>query len=259
MTGTMPMRAEPVNWRNFMIAVKFAEISGVTTMLLTSKGEPTIWPELITDYLHMNSSVIPIVELQTNGLRIQQMRDEFEMWYGRGLTTVALSVVHYDDERNAEIYTPGKEYPSLTKTISILKAIGFSVRLTVMLVRGYITTPMDVVSMLEFARYNNVDQLTIRPIEYPSETENLEIKEYTLTNTLSRKEYKDIVRFLDGNATHLLTLSHGAKVYDYKGQNVCASNCLTVHPGQADTIRQIIFFPNGSIKYAWQHNGATLL
>jgi molybdenum cofactor biosynthesis enzyme MoaA len=259
MTGTMPMRAEPVNWRNFRIAVKFAEMSGVTTMLLTSKGEPTLWPDLIDSYLSENNGRVPIVELQTNGLRVQQMRDEFEMWYRRGLTTVALSVVHYDDERNAEIYTPGKEYPSLTKTISILKAIGFSVRLTVMLVRGYITTPMDVVSMLEFARYNNVDQLTIRPIEYPSETENLEIKEYTLTNTLSRKEYKDIVRFLDGNATHLLTLSHGAKVYDYKGQNVCASNCLTVHPGQADTIRQIIFFPNGSIKYAWQHNGATLL
>ena len=60
------------------------------------------------------------------------------------------------------------------------------------------------------------------------------------------------------DATRLLNLPHGGVVYDYDGQNVCISNCLTGTTDPND-IRQIIFFPDGQIRYDWRYAGARLL
>ena len=41
-----------INYRNLEVACKLAEKAGTTTILLTGKGEPTLYPQLITDYLN---------------------------------------------------------------------------------------------------------------------------------------------------------------------------------------------------------------
>ena len=40
-----------VNWRNFEIGCRFAKDSGVSTVLVTGKGEPTLFPGQISDFL----------------------------------------------------------------------------------------------------------------------------------------------------------------------------------------------------------------
>jgi hypothetical protein len=67
-----------------------------------------------------------------------------------------------------------------------------------------------------------------------------------------------MLNFLDEGGARLQVLPHGAVVFDYRGQNVCLTNCLTIQP-EAEQIRQLIFFPSGTIAYDWQHKGATLL
>ena len=55
------LEAKPteVNWRNFDVAVRLACRAGVTTAMLTGKGEPTLWPDLIDKYLYeMNKDKI---------------------------------------------------------------------------------------------------------------------------------------------------------------------------------------------------------
>jgi hypothetical protein len=35
------------------------------------------------------------------------------------------------------------------------------------------------------------------------------------------------------------------------------TNCLTIQP-KSEEMRQIIFYPDGSVRYAWQFSGARL-
>jgi hypothetical protein len=47
-------------------------------------------------------------------------------------------------------------------------------------------------------------------------------------------------------------------VYDIEGQNVCMTNSLT-RDTNIENIRQIIYFPDGHIRYDWEYTGAVLL
>ena len=67
-----------------------------------------------------------------------------------------------------------------------------------------------------------------------------------------------MAKYLDANGKHLLNLVHGAKVYDVNGQNVCLTNALTINTNQ-DEIRQLIYFPDGHLRYDWQYEGAIIL
>ena len=46
-----PMLSE-INWRNFIISCRFARENGVSTALITGKGEPTLFPDQISSFLH---------------------------------------------------------------------------------------------------------------------------------------------------------------------------------------------------------------
>jgi len=53
MTGTKSGLVPPseVNWRNLRVACRLAEKAGATTALITGKGEPTLWPELVGRFI----------------------------------------------------------------------------------------------------------------------------------------------------------------------------------------------------------------
>ena len=58
-----------VNWRNFAKACRLAQVNNVSTVLFTGKGEPTLYPEQITQYLkELQPYNFPLIELQTNAL-----------------------------------------------------------------------------------------------------------------------------------------------------------------------------------------------
>ncbi len=65
-------------------------------------------------------------------------------------------------------------------------------------------------------------------------------------------------KFLRKNGAELMRLMHGAIVYDVDGQNICFSTCLTPDPSLKE-LRQLIFFPDGHLRYDWQYPGAILL
>ena len=96
-----------INYRNLKIACRLAEKADVTTALITGKGEPTLYPDMISSYLAQLSQHFPLLELQTNGLLLATPNFDVHLkqWYGLGLTTISLSVVHYEDKRNDAIST----------------------------------------------------------------------------------------------------------------------------------------------------------
>jgi molybdenum cofactor biosynthesis enzyme MoaA len=264
MTPALGVDAKPpeVNWRNFEVACRFARDAGVSTALLTGKGEPSLFPAQLGAFIErLQAHGFPFIELQTNGLTIPDLaaRSILPAWYERGLTTVALSVVHHDADRNRPIYTPHRErYPDLPSTIEALHEVGFQVRLSVILVKGAVATPDDVAELVAFARRHRVEQLSVRPVRAPGDPEDDEAAAWVREHELTAEDVEAIRRRLDGEATPVMRLLHGAVVYDWGGQNVCLTDCLTLDP-QSEDLRQLIFFPDGAVRYDWRYPGARLL
>ena len=252
-----------INWRNFRKAAQYARDGHCSTAMITSKGEPTIFPEQVSRFLkELQPFNFPIIEMQTNGLLIaegKKVTDEhLKQWYESGLTTVAISVVHYDPRKNCKIYTPHKlEYIDLPALIKKLHDFGFSVRLAVVLVQGYLDSPEEIGKMVAFAKENKVEQLTMRPVTKPEESENDSIFKWTSEHHVSDAFVQSVNDMLAKDGHIIDELAHGATVYDYKGQNVCMTNCLTIATSEHE-LRQVIFFPDGHLRYAWQYSGAII-
>ena len=260
-----------VNWRNFDKACRLAQLSGVSTAMITGKGEPTIYPYQVGAFLHtMKKYEFPLIELQTNGLLIAKrtaagpvLDHHLKSWYKDGLGMVALSVVHYEDERNHEIYNPYESrYPNLTKTIKHLHEMGFSVRLSCVMVKGFIDSVETLKDMISYAKANSVEQLTFTPVNRTSGNRGDKYWKWAQANALDTRSLNCIRHYFHGGSktTILMHLSHGATICDFDGQNVCLSECLnTGSQARHSELRNLIFFPDGHLRYDWQYSGAVLL
>ncbi|MBI4021600.1 MAG: radical SAM protein [Candidatus Aenigmarchaeota archaeon] len=255
-----------INEPNLAKACRLAQLAGTTTVLLTGKGEPTLYPRQITRYLQLLQPWnFPFIELQTNGLEIGDLAtgrncrltfEDIGTWKQLGLNTVALSTVGVNDGANAMVYR--MTYPDLATTISFLHSQGFTVRLCVMMLHGDVSSPANVKELIRYCKDHGVEQLKISPIRRPESSANAEVSAFVRERGLSEEEIAAIATWLDTNGTRLLTLMHGATVYDVAGQNVCLSDCLTVG-GADDDVRTLIFYADGRLAYDWQYPGAVLL
>ncbi|MBI5732521.1 radical SAM protein [Candidatus Jorgensenbacteria bacterium] len=260
------LKEPEVNWRNFRIACALAKDSGVTTAMFTGKGEPTLFPGQITKYLEaMTPFAFPLIEMQTNGIMMAEKPERYDPflkeWYRLGLTLFAISVVHYDPEKNREVYLPYKDsYIDLSELITRLHAYGFSVRLTCIMANGFIDSREKILSLLSFAKTNRIEQLTVTPVNKPDEehSHSGEVWQWTNAHHLTDEQVLDITQLIEQKGSHLLTLQHGARVFDVAGQNICLNSCLTMHQAGED-LRNLIFHPDGHLRYYWQYEGATLL
>lgn len=258
------------NFRNFGIAAQFAAISGVSTVLFTGKGEPVLYPDLLSGYLsylqsHDLQYSFPFKELQTNGIGFDPKCGSLASglaneWYKMGLTLVCISVGHYDPARNNELLRPiykssGLQY-NFWRSVDALHEIGYSVRINCTLFKGGVDSPEELAKLMESCKSHGVEQITVRMVSKPDSTENLEVAQWVETH-----QYDDswVEKFIVSNGgVHLLDLPHGARIYDWQGQNICISTCLTETTNR-DDIRQMIFFPDGSLRYSWAYEGARIL
>lgn len=260
------LKEPEVNWRNFEIACRVAKRLGALTAMFTGKGEPTLFPGQIDKYLEcLQKYEFPLIELQTNGIKIAEAPERYDSylrnWHERGMTTIAVSIVHYEPEKNRQIYLPHKkEYIDLPQLIHMLHDYGFSVRLTCIAASGFIDGAAELVKLAAFAKENKVEQLTITPVNKPDGDRSRDFEAWLWTDKhhLTPEQLEDIKGHLTLNGVKLRTLVHGAVVYDLGGQNVCLNNCLSIN-ADSDDLRNLIFSPDGHIHYYWQYEGAILL
>lgn len=257
------LKEPEVNWRNFRKACLLAKQSGATTVMFTGKGEPTLFPAQITGFLkRLRRYEFPIIELQSNGIMLAEKPEIYDAylreWYNLGLNTIAISIVHVDAEKNRQIYLPYKKaYIDLPALIKKLHAFKFSVRLTCIMAAGFIDSVPLVNDLIDFARVNAVEQLTVTPVNKPAETEDPGVWQWTAEHHLPEGATEEIGKHIAEQGTHILTLPYGAQIYDVHGQNVCFNRCLTVQP-DVEVMRNLIFFPDGHLRYYWQYPGAIL-
>jgi len=263
MTGIKKMGFEEpeINWRNFNKACRLAQVSDVSTVLITGKGEPVLYPKQITKFLeHIQKFDFPLIELQTNGLILQEKAYEnyLKEWYELGLNTIAISIVHYKRDKNKEIFTPKKDYIILENLIKKLHKQGFSIRLSCVLMKNFIDSTAEIEKLAAFAKKSNVEHLTIRKLGIVSESESKKVWEWCKEHAIPDSETEKVKEYFDKKAKTLMTLPHGAVVYELNGQNVCLTDCIMIHP-KTDEIRTLIFFPDGHLRYDWNYSGAILM
>ena len=257
-------KVPPFKAHRFLQACSFAKSTGVSTVMITGKGEPTLYPDQITEYFsYLKDFNFGMTELQTNGAQIQAHKEQFEpllrQWQEAGLTTVAISIVSADPEENRKIYFPKRNsYYDLPDLIKFLHSLDITVRLTVTVTKASMRSLEEFKNLVEFATLHKVEQLTFRPVNAPTQTYvDDEVFKWTTDNFCNPEFFQEITDYVSQNGTMLLKLMHGATVYDLNGQNICLTNCLTRSDDQ-EQIRQIIYFPDGKLRYDWEHAGAIL-
>ena len=260
MTGTAGTKygpPPPIDSMRLRKGAELAKMLGATTALLTGKGEPLMWPERLYETLDVVSEVFPLVEVQTNGIRLSG--EVVDRLYGYGVTMVALSCVHYDTEANEDCY--GRNYPltGLEGMIHLVHGKGISVRLTCMLCKGWIDSVEKVEDLIQWAAEHRVEQLTVRPIVKPEKSNDAATTHWVAEHELSQEQMHEIEWHIHERSTRLNTLVHG-HVYAYplgdgSEQNVCVSDCLT-RDASSNEIRQFIYCPDGHIRYDWVHDAA---
>jgi len=266
MTGREPGKAPDINWKRFDVACRLAERAGCTTAMITGKGEPTLFQEQVAIVISALKNRFPLVELQTNGIRIARNRlleedgsDWMNFWVRDGLTTVGVSVVHYEKERNIEIYTPKTTWHfDLAELVKKLHGYGLSVRLCCVMLRGYIDSWERVQEFIQFAKEHDVEQLTFTPVNMPAVSSDPAAERFTSSVILAHNERGAIEAALQEHQ-HVMTLPHGAKVFDVDGQNVCLNNCLNQQPTDTESLRNLIFMPDGHLYYKWDCEGAIII
>jgi hypothetical protein len=238
-----------INWDRFEVACKLAK--NVSTVMLTGVGEPTLCPGVIEQYLtRLQRFNFPIIELQTNGRLLES--PTLSYWRRLGLQLVSLSITHYDPVLSNKLMSFSKPYAwNFWSKVKLLHSIGLSVRLNCTLLKRGIGTIEGITQLVDKCRENEIEQLTLREVTTPSAYS--EIAEYCMAERpYILDQYEDSIKY----RPLLQELPHGGRVYDVDGQNVCISNCMTTDTKE---IRSIIFFPDGAIRYDWQHKGARIL
>lgn len=251
-----------INWDAFHLACARASEDGVGTVMFTSNGESTLFPDQITAYLRaMEQYNFTGIELQTNGILIAEgkpvTRRHLSQWRAGGIKTIAVSVVHYEAEKNRQIFLPHRrKYIDLPALIDLLHEHDFAVRLGCTMIDGFIDSASQFKKFLHFARQQGVEEVTARPVTSPTASRDAEAFAWISKHQLRADQLAEIRSFLDRVGKLSGEQAHGARIYDLDGQNVCLSNCLTVDDPGASEFRNLIFFPNGTITYDWQREDA---
>ena len=251
---------------------------------ISGSSEIDVYIDGIRDYF-------PLIELQTNAMLFnptvgmpyrnaegkivcietdeerqmvqERWREHLIDWEINGLTTVAISIAHYENSRNQEILCDNGgsfrfKYPDLSETIKIIHNEGLSVRLSVVGLKGYIDDVASLKNMIRFAKNNQVEQLTWRPVAIPKFSRSDAVAKRTRELLIDDDKTWHIKADIGKRGNLLLRLPHGAEVYDVDGQNLCLSNCLTRQPDNSENIRQLIY-NHGALTYDWEFAGARIL
>lgn len=250
------LEKQVVNWKKFDEATKIALSYQAKNVLITGKGEPTLFPDQVTQYLvKLYGKDFRFRELQTEGSRLVKpvFGDILDIWKELGLDTIAVSIYHYDPEKNKQMFRPrSKEYFDLRKLIDRIHDKGMNTRLSCVLLKGYIDNTEEVRKLIEFAKANSVSQLTLRRADRPEKTLDEQVAKFVDDNRIADQRFQQIGEFIEKYGHFCYSLPYGAGVYELEGQNVCITTGLTPSKKDDLEVRQLIFFPQGWLTTSWE-------
>jgi molybdenum cofactor biosynthesis enzyme MoaA len=249
-------KPETPDYNNFMRAMRDAQISQVKNVLLTGTGEPTGYPSQIDQYLGLMNHAFPYVDLQTNGILINEL--PLEKWRLAGLSTVCISAASMHPKTNQQLMR-GSDVVDIDEAIETIQKAGLTARINFTMMKGGVDTLHEVEAIVDWARTLETPiQLTFRDITAPPNGEGHNSEVIEKIKKLQVNLTPDLHQILSSDAVKHLEYDYGGVVYGWKNQNICISNCIT-SDSDPEKQRQLIYFPNGRIGYDWKHTRSAFI
>lgn len=256
-TPEMCNNYDDFNIRRLPNAIQYTKNLGVQTCKITGKGEPTLNPARLKNILYVITDSFPIVELQTNGFTLEDLLINWNFGIDNtNVTTISISCNHYLQERNTILFRNSSYsgWLNTTKLINLASHYGFTVRLSCTLIKGYIDSFKKIKEFIDYFKTCPVDQFSFIPVGSYGDNEYAKwSEEHGILYSEERRIYND----LKTNGTILYEYNWGGTVFDYEGNNVYFANCLTEPKPDKET-RQLIYYPDGHLRYSWTHKGAII-
>lgn len=240
MTGLMKNNPELMQ-RNMSKVLTYSRACEITSVLITSKREPMLNAQQTAetiDYFKMYP-----VELQTNGIWLNQNQSSLIHFYQAGLNTIAFSI---DSIKQIHSYT--KLFAEVVKNNMMVRVC--------LNVTDIIPTSMGFSDIFQEVRnVGSVRQLLFRNVMIPSNVTSG--KEYNwIKQHCSIERYTTIAEefyalMKDEKKQPLRKLPHGLQVWGHKGISVSFSDYCVQEGNNNDDVRSLIYMEDGHLYDSW--------
>jgi len=237
-------------------AFAYVERLGVSTVLITGRGEPTLYFEKLLRIVELANEYNMIVELQTNGVApYLEWTENEQIWQLQyaGLDTIAISLASLDRAINNNIMRCSTSF-DVTGVVAKLSKF-FTTRVTYMLSRlngPEIKTSQWFVEQIMAAQILGAKQITFRTIGTSAECNNKKVVDW-INKYADKQNYSWC---FDEIGTNLWDFDWNGRVYDVSGMSVCISDCLDDRV-EIKQPRSFIF-DGQHLRYSWQYKGALI-
>lgn len=233
---------------------KLADAAQVFCILLTGKGEPLCNIEMTEYFIRAFSEYS--VELQTNGITLEEDLSLLGHLHMLGLNVVAISVDDLSDF-NPDLLNAIHKTGMLTRiTFNVTNKLhkGGSIN-----VKGYSYQDLTFRNLIDVCKTAHVDQMTIRNIVVPNNTERTKETKWIEDNvdsSIYRKIEEHMIKSCEKNGELIMQLPYGALVYDYEGIAVSYSRYCVQDSNKGDDIRSLIFQEDAHVYTSWNSNAS---
>ena len=251
MTGFGEINAELME-RNAMKVKHLAKTAGVNSVIITSKGKPTLemaktvsWIQMFKDYL---------VELQTNGIILREHSQPLMQLMAAGLNVIAVSISAREDFQRMDV------------VFNNAKAVGLITRATVAVTNQFYN--WSLMDFVHKAQEHHIDQLSFRKLTAPtfgmdSSAQAIATAEF-VKNMTDSKIYDDIMESLEKyvkskQAFVIRELPYGSQVVDLDGIAVVGFKYCIQDTNNNEDIRSLIFQADGHLYLNWNSKASVIL
>ena len=238
--------------RNFPKVMTVAKAAGVTSVLITGKGEPlrdmestVTWVKRVSashgQQHHYHS------ELQTNGRGLSQQKIDV-------LQTNGLNVIAFSFDKLSDFEEHARNAAYIRKRGMLTRA---SLNITD-------TVPGDThfKDILKLTKKYGYHQLTLRDITIPTglrRTKEAKAAASWVKKHIRKNQFAELLaQLLDTKSRVIRTLPYGAIVYDIQGVAVTAFDYCVQDTNDNDDIRSLILMEDGHLYTSWNSKASIL-
>lgn len=246
-------------------ALRYAHSHGVDTLILTSKGEPMLYPDSLRNCAYTaERKGIPLIEIQTNGKVLSDMasseREEaLREFRHLGVTGISVSVAGETPLLSSDVMQTS--LIDFWKVGDSIMQAGLMFRLSAVINNEGFPNAGSIMRFMGNARKHGVHQVTLRQMGVPHvDNEGPQVaavREWVLAHR-NFTDYQNIQHEIEESGIFLRELPWGAKIYDYQGMSVCFSDCLPQAGIEKDSWRSVILQPDGHVYHSWEYRGSIL-
>lgn len=229
--------------RNLKKLKRMADNSRVNSVIFTGKGEPLLEGGTISHIAEIFKDY-PL-EVQTNGILLQQENGYISHLFVWGIDTIAISIDKWTDIQK----------DSFIEMLQKLNYFGFTIRLTVNLVHD--TYYHTVKEYIDYCESHSVQQLSFRKVVAPTNLAHTKLAEETKNWIEEHIDDNIVNNFMENWESIMLDftlvrhLPFGASIYMAGDVSITYFDYCIQDESNNDDIRSLIYHEDGHLSTSW--------